>query len=62
LAIATACGRELCDLQWSQVELATGARTDPFLLKFGSPDECLNEAAKRAKAYADAGADGIFVA
>jgi Phosphoenolpyruvate phosphomutase len=28
---------------------------------FGSADECLNEAAKRAKAYADAGADGIFV-
>src|SRR5262249_51397474 len=28
---------------------------------FGSPDECLNEAAQRAKAYADAGADGIFV-
>ena len=43
------------------VHLFINARTDPFLLKFGSPDECLNEAAKRAKAYADAGADGIFI-
>ena len=43
------------------IHLFINARTDPFLLKFGSPDECLNEAAKRAKAYADAGADGIFV-
>ena len=43
------------------IRLFINARTDPFLLKFGSPDECLNEAAKRAKAYADAGADGIFV-
>ncbi|MBK3659818.1 isocitrate lyase/phosphoenolpyruvate mutase family protein [Bradyrhizobium diazoefficiens] len=43
------------------VRLFINARTDPFLLKFGSPDECLNEAARRAKVYADAGADGIFV-
>jgi 2-methylisocitrate lyase-like PEP mutase family enzyme len=43
------------------VHLFINARTDPFLLKFGSPDECLDEAARRAKAYADAGADGIFV-
>ncbi len=43
------------------IHLFINARTDPFLLKFGSPDQCLNEAAKRAKAYADAGADGIFV-
>jgi len=43
------------------IRLFINARTDPFLLKFGSPDECLNEAVKRAKAYADAGADGIFV-
>jgi len=42
------------------IRLFINARTDPFLLKFGSPDECLNEAAKRAKAYADAGADGII--
>jgi 2-methylisocitrate lyase-like PEP mutase family enzyme len=43
------------------IDLFINARTDPFLLKFGSPDECLNEAARRAKMYADAGADGIFV-
>jgi 2-methylisocitrate lyase-like PEP mutase family enzyme len=43
------------------IRLFINARTDPFLLKFGSPDQCLNEAARRAKAYADAGADGIFV-
>jgi 2-methylisocitrate lyase-like PEP mutase family enzyme len=42
-------------------QLFINARTDPFLLKFGSPDECLNEAARRAKVYAEAGADGIFV-
>ena len=49
--------RQLVSLE----HLFINARTDPFLLQFGSPDECLNEAAKRAKAYADAGADGIFV-
>jgi 2-methylisocitrate lyase-like PEP mutase family enzyme len=43
------------------INLFINARTDPFLLKFGSPDECLNEAARRAKVYAAAGADGIFV-
>ena len=43
------------------IRLFINARTDPFLRKFGSPDECLNEAVRRAKAYADAGADGIFV-
>ncbi|SDG48590.1 2-Methylisocitrate lyase, PEP mutase family [Bradyrhizobium sp. Rc2d] len=43
------------------IHLFINARTDPFLLKSGSPDECLNEAARRAKVYAEAGADGIFV-
>ena len=43
------------------IHLFINARTDPFVLKFGPPDECLNEAARRAKVYADAGADGIFV-
>jgi 2-methylisocitrate lyase-like PEP mutase family enzyme len=43
------------------IHLFINARTDPFLLKFGSPDECLNEAVRRAKVYAEAGADGIFV-
>jgi 2-methylisocitrate lyase-like PEP mutase family enzyme len=43
------------------VRLFINARTDPFLLKFGSPDQCLSEAARRAEIYAAAGADGIFV-
>jgi 2-methylisocitrate lyase-like PEP mutase family enzyme len=43
------------------INLFINARTDPFLLKFGSPDQCLNEAARRAQVYAEAGADGIFV-
>lgn len=43
------------------IRLFINARTDPFLLKFGSPDECLDETARRAKAYAEAGADGLFV-
>jgi 2-methylisocitrate lyase-like PEP mutase family enzyme len=43
------------------VHLFINARTDPFLLKFGSPEECLNEVVRRAKVYADAGADGLFV-
>ncbi|WP_050628193.1 isocitrate lyase/PEP mutase family protein [Bradyrhizobium viridifuturi] len=43
------------------IDLFINARTDPFLLKFGSPEQCLNEAARRARIYADAGADGIFV-
>lgn len=47
--------------QQAGIRLFINARTDPFLLKFGSPEECLNEAARRAKIYANAGADGIFV-
>ncbi|MGN1285605.1 MAG: isocitrate lyase/phosphoenolpyruvate mutase family protein [Bradyrhizobium sp.] len=43
------------------IDLFINARTDPFLLKFGSPEQCLDEAARRAQVYADAGADGIFV-
>ena len=43
------------------IPLFINARTDPFLLKSGSPEQCLGEAATRAKVYADAGADGIFV-
>jgi 2-methylisocitrate lyase-like PEP mutase family enzyme len=43
------------------IRLFINARTDPFLLKSGSPDRCLDEAARRAEVYADAGADGIFV-
>jgi 2-methylisocitrate lyase-like PEP mutase family enzyme len=43
------------------IRLFINARTDPFLLKIGSPDECLKEATGRAQVYAEAGADGIFV-
>ncbi|VIO78935.1 2-methylisocitrate lyase [Bradyrhizobium ivorense] len=43
------------------IDLFINARTDPFLLKFGSPEQCLEEAARRAAVYAEAGADGIFV-
>ncbi|ODM72967.1 isocitrate lyase/PEP mutase family protein [Bradyrhizobium elkanii] len=43
------------------VHLFINARTDPFLLKFGPPEQCLTEAARRAKVYAEAGADGVFV-
>src|SRR5262249_46459710 len=43
------------------VRLFINARTDPFLLKFGTPDECLEEAVRRGAIYAEAGADGLFV-
>jgi len=43
------------------IHLFINARTDPFLLNVGASDECLNEAAARARVYADAGADGLFV-
>jgi 2-methylisocitrate lyase-like PEP mutase family enzyme len=43
------------------IDLFINARIDVFLLKFGSPEECLTETARRAKIYADVGADGIFV-
>jgi 2-methylisocitrate lyase-like PEP mutase family enzyme len=43
------------------IPLFVNARTDVFFLKFGSPEECLIEAVRRAKIYADAGADGVFV-
>src|SRR5205814_10734273 len=52
---------ERATAQRLDIHLFISARTDPFLLKFGSPHQCLDEAAKRAKVYADAGADGIFV-
>lgn len=43
------------------IPLFINARTDPFLLGFGTPEESLEESASRATIYADAGADGIFV-
>lgn len=43
------------------VHLFINARTDPFILKIGSPDVCLEEAVRRGALYAEAGADGLFV-
>jgi 2-methylisocitrate lyase-like PEP mutase family enzyme len=43
------------------VRLFINARTDPFLLKTGTPEQCLDEAVGRAKLYGEAGADGVFI-
>jgi 2-methylisocitrate lyase-like PEP mutase family enzyme len=43
------------------VRLVINARTDPFILKFGSPEVCLEEAVRRGAIYAEAGADSLFV-
>jgi 2-methylisocitrate lyase-like PEP mutase family enzyme len=37
------------------------ARTDPFLVRMGTPEENLAEAIRRANAYREAGADCLFV-
>jgi 2-methylisocitrate lyase-like PEP mutase family enzyme len=50
-----------CAAQQFGIDLFINARTDPFLAQFGSPSDCLDEAVRRAKVYADVGADGIFV-
>ncbi|MEV0230834.1 isocitrate lyase/phosphoenolpyruvate mutase family protein [Nonomuraea sp. NPDC050786] len=42
-------------------ELFVNARTDVFLFGIGAPDGRLGEVLARAAAYAEAGADGIFV-
>lgn len=43
------------------VPLFINARADPFILKIGTPDECLAEAVRRGAIYAEAGANGLFV-
>jgi 2-methylisocitrate lyase-like PEP mutase family enzyme len=43
------------------VRLFINARTDPFILKIGSPEVCLEEAVRRGALYAEAGADSLFV-
>lgn len=43
------------------VPLFINARTDPFIMKFGPPEDCLEEAVRRGAIYAEAGADGLFV-
>lgn len=45
----------------SGIGLFINARTDPFLLRVGSLEECFEEAVARAEQYRTAGADGIFV-
>jgi 2-methylisocitrate lyase-like PEP mutase family enzyme len=43
------------------VPLVINARTDPFILRIGSPEVCLEEAVRRGAIYAEAGADSLFV-
>jgi 2-methylisocitrate lyase-like PEP mutase family enzyme len=43
------------------VELFINARTDVYLVEFGAESARLDRAVRRAKAYLEAGADGIFV-
>ncbi|MGW7007015.1 isocitrate lyase/PEP mutase family protein [Streptomyces sp. NPDC054933] len=42
-------------------ELVINARTDVYLFRIGAPEDRLGHALDRAAAYAEAGADGIFV-
>ncbi|WP_030244269.1 isocitrate lyase/PEP mutase family protein [Streptomyces sp. NRRL S-350] len=43
------------------VPLFVNGRTDVFLLGLGAPEERLDEAVRRLRAYVEAGADGVFV-
>ncbi len=43
------------------VRLFINARTDPFILRIGTPDACLEEAVRGGAIYAEAGANGLFV-
>jgi 2-methylisocitrate lyase-like PEP mutase family enzyme len=49
------------EAQTSGVELFINARTDTYLRGFGAPEDRLAETLRRAEAYVDAGASGIFV-
>jgi 2-methylisocitrate lyase-like PEP mutase family enzyme len=42
-------------------ELFINARTDVFLFGIGAPDKRLDDVLARCRAYAEAGADGLFV-
>jgi 2-methylisocitrate lyase-like PEP mutase family enzyme len=44
-----------------KVPLVLNARTDVYLLQVGPPDSRYDEAARRLRAYRDAGADCVFV-
>jgi 2-methylisocitrate lyase-like PEP mutase family enzyme len=43
------------------IDLFLNARTDGYLIGAGSPDDRFGETVRRAAAYRDAGADGVFV-
>lgn len=43
------------------VEIYLNARIDTFLAQAGAPEGRLDETVRRARAYVDAGADGVFV-
>ncbi|RKT16530.1 2-methylisocitrate lyase-like PEP mutase family enzyme [Streptomyces sp. 1114.5] len=43
------------------VPLFVNGRTDVFLYGLGAPEERLDEAVRRLRAYVEAGADGVFV-
>jgi 2-methylisocitrate lyase-like PEP mutase family enzyme len=42
-------------------DFVLNARTDPYLTRFGSPEQCFTEAVKRSNAYLAAGARCAFV-
>jgi len=42
-------------------DLVVNARTDVFLFGIGEPEGCMDAVLARARAYAEAGADGLFV-
>jgi 2-methylisocitrate lyase-like PEP mutase family enzyme len=45
----------------SGLPFVLNARTDPYLVRFGTPEECFAEAVRRANAYREAGAGCLFV-
>jgi len=48
-------------IRTSGVPFVLNARTDPFLARVGTPEECFAEAVRRANAYREAGAGCLFV-
>ena len=45
----------------SGLKFVLNARTDPYLARIGTPQQCFDESVKRANAYAAAGARSVFV-
>jgi 2-methylisocitrate lyase-like PEP mutase family enzyme len=48
-------------IRTSGIPFVLNARTDPFLARIGTPEECFAEAVRRANAYREAGAGCLFV-